>query len=327
MAILAGAALANHLAARRAERRHPPAGKFLTVDGVRLHYIEMGQGPPYVLIHGNGVSSSDFVLSGLFDRLAQNHRVIAFDRPGFGYSQRPRARIWTAKAQAALIMAALDALDVRRPVIVAHSWGTLVAVRAALKDPAKIAGLVVMSGYYRPTPRLDALVLGAPSVPILGDVIRYTLSPPLGWLMKPLVFRQLFSPRKCSERFRRGFETSMSLRPSQLRATAGDTALMPLEAARINPHLGELETPVLVITGAGDKIVSSKHQSEHLLRELQDGELHVVEGAGHMVHHSAPDEVATAMERFEHRVRPPGGANAAQGEAVNHGSPAVEAVQ
>jgi hypothetical protein len=67
--------------ARRAEREHAPAGQFVDVDGARLHYVERGEGPPVVLIHGNAVSPSYFKASGLIDTLAIDHRMIAIDRP------------------------------------------------------------------------------------------------------------------------------------------------------------------------------------------------------------------------------------------------------
>jgi hypothetical protein len=84
-----------------AERRNPPIGVFIECDGVRLHYIERGNAaaPCVVLFRGNGTMLQDLILSGLPDRLARHHRVICFDRPGFGYSQRPRTRIWTAATQ------------------------------------------------------------------------------------------------------------------------------------------------------------------------------------------------------------------------------------
>ena len=139
LALAAGAAaVANHLLAKRAEARNPPRGKFITVDGVRLHYLERGSGPAIVLLHGNGVSSEDFLVSGLIDTLAQTHHVIAFDRPGFGHSQRPRRRVWTAQAQARLLLKALAQLGVRQPVVVGHSWGASVAFNLAL---AAIFGL------------------------------------------------------------------------------------------------------------------------------------------------------------------------------------------
>ena len=54
----------------------------------------------------------DFQSSGLIDRAAKKYRVIAFDRPGFGHSERPRSRIWTPAAQADLIAAALEEIGV-----------------------------------------------------------------------------------------------------------------------------------------------------------------------------------------------------------------------
>ena len=89
--------------AQHAEEDDPPIGDFVTVDGVRLHYVERGSGTPLVLLHGNVVRLQDFLVSGLIDRLAERHRVIAFDRPGFGHSERPRNRLWTAAAQAELL--------------------------------------------------------------------------------------------------------------------------------------------------------------------------------------------------------------------------------
>jgi len=96
-------ALGNYLVARRTERRHPPEGSFIVVDGVRLHYSDRGQGSPILLIHGNAVTGADWNTSGVADLLLAKHRVIIFDRPGFGYSDRPRGRTWTAARQAELL--------------------------------------------------------------------------------------------------------------------------------------------------------------------------------------------------------------------------------
>ena len=96
-AALGALALANRAAARRAERQHPPEGGFIEVDGVRLHYSDRGAGRPVVLVHGNAVAGDDWNTSGVADLLLRDgHRVIAFDRPGFGHSGRPRGRAWTA---------------------------------------------------------------------------------------------------------------------------------------------------------------------------------------------------------------------------------------
>ena len=80
-AALAGTALAVGLASRRAERAHPPLGRFLDVDGVRLHYLDRGAGRPVVVLHGNLMMAEEVALGGLLDRLAERYRVIAFGRP------------------------------------------------------------------------------------------------------------------------------------------------------------------------------------------------------------------------------------------------------
>src|SRR6478735_1203675 len=117
--------------ARRAEREHPPPGRYAYIDGVRLHYVMRGEGTPVVLLHGNAVTQADFQASGLMDQLARRHQVVAFDRPGFGHSSRPRDRLWTPTAQAEVLHRALIGLGIRRPVVVGHSMGTMVALAMA----------------------------------------------------------------------------------------------------------------------------------------------------------------------------------------------------
>jgi pimeloyl-ACP methyl ester carboxylesterase len=128
-----------------AERRNAPIGSFTECDGVRLHYLDCGDpaAPCVVLFHGNGSMIQDFTISGLVDLLARRNRVLCFDRPGFGYSQRPRSRIWTATAQAALFVKALNQLGVRNPVMLGHSWGALVAIAFGSRTDYPIRGLVV----------------------------------------------------------------------------------------------------------------------------------------------------------------------------------------
>jgi len=88
----------NRWLAQKAERQNPPLGRFITVDGVRLHYVDRGTGTALVLLHGNGSMIEDFDSSGLIDLAAKNYRVIAIDRPGFGHSNRPRSTVWTPQA-------------------------------------------------------------------------------------------------------------------------------------------------------------------------------------------------------------------------------------
>jgi pimeloyl-ACP methyl ester carboxylesterase len=294
-AALATLALGNHLAARRAERRHPPQGTFMEVDGVRLHYSDRGEGSPVVLIHGNAVSGDDWNTSGVAELLLRSHRVIIFDRPGFGYSERPRGHLWTAAQQAELLHKALLQLGVERPIVVGHSWGTIVALSLAERHQADIAGLVLLSGYYFWTLRPDALLVAVGALPVLGDLLRYTVSPLLGWLQMPLLKWAMFSPARVPARFQAEYSPAMALRPSQIRATSMDGALMIPGAIALREGYKELTLPVVIIAGDGDKVVF-KRRSEQLRDSIPGSLLQIVKSAGHMVHHLAPRQVAEAVE-------------------------------
>ena len=238
--ILAALVIVNHTAARLAEWQNPPSGSFIEVDGVRLHYSDRGSGRPVVLIHGNIVTGDDYNTSGVAERLLGTCRVIIFDRPGYGYSERPRWRPWTAMAQAELLHKALRELGVERPVVVGHSWGTLVALAFAIRHQSDTAGLVLLSGYYFPTFRLDALMVVPGAIPVLGDILRYTISPVFGWLTMPFTKRVMFAPAPVTERFKAEYSTAMALRPSQIRATCVDGALMVPITMKLRAHYGEV---------------------------------------------------------------------------------------
>ena len=301
-AALGASVLYNRRQTQEAERRNPPIGRFLDVDGVRLHYIERGHGDPLVLIHGNGTMIQDFTVSGLVDRLSERYRVIVIDRPGYGYSSRPR-QLWTPRAHAALFQKALGQLGVERTMIYGHSWGTLVAVALALEFPTLVRGLVLGSGYYYPTLRADTFLLSPPAIPLIGDAMRYTISPLLARAMLPGMIKQMFQPAAVTERFEKRFPKALMLRPLQLRAAAEDAALMTPSVMELERHYRELTLPVTIITGADDQIVDVGRQSGRLHRELPHSELTALPGLGHMIHHLAPDAVIREIDQLAQKSK------------------------
>jgi len=296
-AALAASALLVRQRTREAEREHPPLGEFIDIAGVRLHYIERGEGPPLVFLHGNGSMLQDLVSSGLIDMAAKHHRVIAFDRPGYGYSERPRSKIWTPQMQAELLHRAMLYLDVEKPVIVGHSWGTLVAMSMALDFPQNVKSLVLLSGYYYPTARADVPVMSLAAVPVVGDLLRYTVSP---WLMRlawPALMHVMFGPPPVPERFSTEFPVWLALRPSQLRAAAAETAMAIPAVAALRHRYHELAMPVVIMAGNEDRYVYYYLHSERLHKELPQSTLHITQDAGHMLHHFAQHQVLEAIEQ------------------------------
>jgi len=287
--------------ASRAERDNPPVGRFVEVDGVRLHYVDKGNGSPVVLLHGNAVLLQDFIASGLIDRLAERHRVIAFDRPGFGYSERPRSHMWSAQSQAETIRHALELLGVDAPVILGHSWGTSVALSMALGGAPYVRGLVLVSGYYYPSVRLDVALTAPVALPVLGDVLRYTVSPITGRLLLKRMVAAMFSPLPVPERFFEVVAREMIVRPSQIKAEAGDAAAMIPAAARLRDDYSALTIPVAIFAGAEDEIVDPQAHSVRLHQAIPQSSLVIVQGAGHMVHYAAAGQIVDAVDAMAER--------------------------
>jgi pimeloyl-ACP methyl ester carboxylesterase len=283
--------------ARRAERRNPPQGRFLRIEGVKLHYVDVGEGPAVVFLHGNGSLLADFEASGLLDLASHHYRAIAFDRPGFGHSSRPRDRAWTPREQARLLDAALQQLGVEQAVVVGHSWGSLVALALALEFPERVTGLVLASGYYFPTARIDAPLAALPAVPVVGDVLSHTVSPALARLAQSVILRKLFDPAPVPRHFDE-FPMEMATRPSQIRATAAEAGLLQASAAELARHYSDLETPTIILAGIGDRIVDTRGQSIRLHNLLPDSDLRLAPRVGHMLHQTAPGLVMEAIHRL-----------------------------
>jgi len=282
-----------------AERRNRPVGVFLEAQGVRLHYVERGKptAMPVVLFHGNGSMVQDLLLSGLVEVLAEHHRVVCFDRPGFGYSTRPRRQLWIPEKQADLFASALTQLGISNPVVLGHSWGTLVAIAMGLAERYPVRGLVLVSGYYFPTWRPDFWILAAPAVPLFGDILRYTLAPIISLALAPSILRKLFAPCPVPPKFRNEFPVSLALRPKQLRAAAEESSYLVPAAARFQWRYRELKCPGRVISGEKDKILE-RDQAPRLHASLPSSRLRVMRDSGHMAHYVDPEGIAQAVQEL-----------------------------
>ncbi|ABY32020.1 alpha/beta fold hydrolase [Methylorubrum extorquens] len=275
--------------------RKPP-GQFVTVDGLPVHVIVRGRGRPVVLVHGNGTMAEDFAICGLIDRLAARYRVIAIDRPGFGYSGRPRHRIWTAQAQAVLLHRVLEQLGVERPLIVGHSWGTIVALALAADGRRPLRGLVLLSGSYFPGHRTDAALIAPLAVPGLGDAMRAMVPAKVSASLTGQSFRQVFWPQPVPARFTARFSIEIAAAATQLRAVSEDAASMSSAVTGLQRRYAGLTLPVSVLAGDADAIVKASEHSVRLHTTIPGSTLRLLPGLGHMIHYGARLKVERAID-------------------------------
>jgi pimeloyl-ACP methyl ester carboxylesterase len=292
------AALANHLADRSAESAHPPLGRVVDVDDVRLHVLEEGEGPPVLYLHGNGGMIQEVQATGLVELISRDHRLIVVDRPGFGHSSRPRARSWTPEEQADLISKLLSKLGASPAIIIGHSWGAMVATAMAIHHGAHVRGLVLVGGYFYPTERLDSILSSFAATPVVGDVIRHTVGPLFGRISAPAAISHVFAPDAVTIRFEEMYPVSLAVRSSQLRAVSEETTEMAAAAARLCTKYKQIHCPVEILAGSADAMVDVG-QSTRLARELSSAHLEIFEQRGHMLPHIMPLAVVAAMARVE----------------------------
>ncbi|MER8697106.1 alpha/beta hydrolase [Mesorhizobium opportunistum] len=289
VAILAALAGYNAVRAKRAiaSRAH---GRVIEIASLRLHVIEAGTGMPLLLLHGNGSMADDFRSSGIFDELAKTYRVFAFDRPGFGRTPRPRGRRWSARDQADLIHAAVGRMGIEKYLVLGHSWGAWIALESARRHSPSVAGIVLVSGYYYPPPRLDLALAALPALPVIGTAFRHTLLPLLVRITWPWAMEKIFRPGVIASDFS-AFAKDIASRPSQLRAICSESALMLAAALSRKASYKDIAVPTGILAGSEDRLFDAEGDARRLHAEIGGAFLDVIPGTGHMVHQSAPQAV------------------------------------
>ena len=282
------------------ERAYPPVGSFVRAGGVDLHYLRRGSGPTVVLLHGRDGTLQEFTLS-VFDQLTEHYEVIAFDRPGYGYSERPADEPLSLRVQARLLREALHALGVEQPILVGHSYGGAVMLRFLIDHPDDAIGAVSLAGaaYVDAPPRGGLLAL--PNAPVVGPLLTHTLVTPLAPLVAARIYREAFAPAEPPAGF---VETIVSLyaRPSQFSASAAELAVMYDSVRAAAPHYASIETPLVVVFGSDDRVLDVNRDGRDLVAAVPDAELMLVPDAGHKLHHTHPEHLLRALARVIERA-------------------------
>lgn len=299
VATLALLALATQVGIYALERSLPAQGRFIDVAGARLHVMDIGPRDdtrtPIVMIHG-ATSNLGSMRVPVGDMLAENHRVILIDRPGHGWSTRDDLADSSPAAQAKMIDEALGKLGVGRAVVVVHSLAGVLGARLALDYPQRVAGLVMLAAVAYPWPGGVGSYNEIVTTPVIGPLLAYTITLPLGLLLAEPGARSVFAPQIMPEDYVRRTAVMLVLRPREFLANAWD--LVTLKAAVIEqaPRYAGITAPVVAITGNTDNTVSPQIHSEHLAAVVPHARLIVLPNVGHMVQNAAPDLVVREIE-------------------------------
>lgn len=298
LTLAGGAALLQGCVAWTAERKAPPIGRFVDAGGERLHILELGadqaaKGPPIVLIHGASVNLRDMKIA-LGERLSAERRVIIVDRPGRGYSTRPRGG-YALASQAALIHEALNALDVERPIIVGQSLGGAVALAYTLQYQSEMTGAVLLAPVTHPFEGGVAWYNHVSQWPIAGIAFRRGLLP----LYAPLVARKSveksFAPDTAPEGYYENAGVMLLFRAKDFKSNASDLTHLNRQLIAQSRAYPGIRVPVVVLSGDADTTVWPKIHAERLVKDVPGATLTMLPDTGHALHHAESETIAQAI--------------------------------
>jgi len=243
-----------------------------------------------VMVHGAS-SNLEVMRQPLGERLARNHRVILIDRPGHGWSTRARTEDSTPAIQGKMIDEALQALGVGSAIFVVHSWSGALGARMALDFPERVAGLVMLAPVAYPWRGGVGWYNKVVTMPVIGPLLAYTITLPLGYFLAGPGARSVFLPQDMPQDFVAGTATRLLLRPREFLANARDLVTLKAAVAEQAPRYAEIKTPTVIITGEADKTVSTTRHSRPFAAAVPHTKLIVLPDVGHMVQSAAPDLV------------------------------------
>jgi pimeloyl-ACP methyl ester carboxylesterase len=260
------------------------------VGSEQICLYDCGEGTSLILIHGMFGDFLDW--EPVLEPLAQSHRVIALDLPGFGNSSKP-AREYTADFFVTTLHELFTGLALRRMILVGNSFGGQIAILYTLRHPEMVAKLVLVdSGGFRFISEEEYSAVAAR----FGEPVIATLTPEVHELLFASVFTQ---PSEASQRYLRRQNEKLKRSDYLSYAESLASSIRLSLSACLLDRLVEIKCPTLLIWGERD-LVLPVQQARTALARLPHGELQVISACGHAPQLECSEEFLRAIVPFLH---------------------------
>ena len=275
----------------KAEARVPPDGAFLDLPDARIHYLDIGAGPPLVLVHGLGGQLRNYTYA-LAGHLAAHHRLLIIDRPGSGYSTWTSPTDWSLGRHASVVRQFIEALGLDRPLLVGHSLGGAISLALAIEHPEAVSGLALLAPLTQPNTEVsDIFKALAIQSGLVRRLIANTLATPLSRRNRVATGLVVFGPELPPRDFDEKGGSALAARPSSFFAASSELVNLNAELPGMVARYPGLSLPVGILYGRDDQILSPSLQGEVTAGQIPGCQLKVMAG-GHMIPVTAPIEVA-----------------------------------
>jgi pimeloyl-ACP methyl ester carboxylesterase len=298
-----GACVSGKRQIEKSESAYPPVGKFMTVDGVRLHYVDQGTGPTVILIHGANSNLLDWTFT-MLAKLTPNYRVIAFDRPGHGYSERSPTDGANPEVQAKLLSRATYQLGVSQALIVGHSLGGALATSWALNDTEQVAGVAMLAGAAFPWGGEGVWMYGLGANPNYSGLVSTFARSYVDNERRRQFLTEVYYPNEPAPGYIEHIGVDLALRPDQFRWNAEDIASLNGHLERISTRYTLMKPRIEIIHGEQDPTVLASIHAVPLWYAAPDAELTLLPDVGHMVHQVEQARIIGAIDQLSAYLRP-----------------------
>ena len=264
----------------------PRSATFADIDGVRVRYVDVGEGPPVVLVHG--FASSLDTWAAQMPALAKHHRVIALDLKGFGWTDRPEGA-YSPEAQARMVLRLLEQRGIEQADFVGHSWGASVTLAAAIAAPQRVRRVALYDAYVYED-QVPAFFNWS-KVDGLGEALFATYYKQRPDERMSLAFYdKAFVTEELVESVERALD-----RPGTLAAALATVRGLGLKNREARYR--KITQPALVMWGRED-VVTPLSFGERLARDLPNARLVVYPHCGHFPMIEAAAQSTTELEAF-----------------------------
>tara|TARA_R110002051_G_scaffold324773_1_gene423575 strand:+ start:55880 stop:56824 length:945 start_codon:yes stop_codon:yes gene_type:complete len=288
-------ALGGWLVSQRIAKAHPPAGEFVEIDGTRLHFRRSGDPsrPAILVLHG-AASNLEEPRLALGEAFA-GENVIWLDRPGLGWSERPKSKRWSPADEAALIVKFLDQLEISGAVVIGHSWGGAIAMRLAIDHPERVTGLVLIAPALSAWIGEAAWFNAASGWPLIGPLMTRVIIPLAGHGQLTAGAHSAFLPEAVPEGYVAASHLPLILRPGNWVANARDMMQVNTHLELQEGRYQDVALPTVFLAGKADTVVWTHRHSGQVSARMLNAELRLISGAGHNLHHHHPQAVLEAV--------------------------------
>ena len=285
----------------RIEARYPPLGQMVEVNGKHVQAYVTGSGPDLVMIHGSSANMRDLIIA-LEDTLAPHFRVIIFDRPGLGYSDRLSAKGDTFIDQAMILRDAAKKLGADKPIVLGHSLGGIVSMAWATHAPDDLSALALISPVVMPFETPTSTYYKMNKHPIIGPFINHFIG---AFHYEDAIqngLNEVFAPDPPPAGYREKMGVELVLRPKTVQNNARQRNQIHAQIRALEADYDNVRVPIEILHGDLDTTVSLKIHAEGLKNRIDDVNVTIWQDQGHMPHHFKQADILDAVQRLQSRI-------------------------